>query len=492
MKRHVMFALLALGTTAHAQGQLQFVTDAQPDTLDIQKTSATSTFQIAKSLYDTLLEPDAKGKLIPALAKSWTVSKDQKQMTFQLRPGVQFQDGSKLDAQDVVATFQRLMNPKLASPKLGDFEQVASVEAVNDLTVRFILKKPFAPLLASLASGWAGILPSEKVAANWDFATKPVGTGPFILQDWKRDNSLTLIRNPNYFQGAPKVAGVKVNFVTDPAVRLQGLLSGTFDGLGSVSTTDIRTLRDRGFNVTSLPSATVLVMAINNRRPLLQKPEVRRALAQAIDRQTILDVAYGGGKMVGTFMDPLSPYYRDYSKQYPYNPAAAKAALKRAGVPANWTLDMAVPQNYAAHVQAGEMMQAMLAKVGVRVKLRPVEWGVWLSEVYGGKRNFDLTVIGHTGKLDPHGRLNGFDKPDTNYIGYNNPKVGEWINQAAAETNPTKRRTLYANVFRQMALDMPFVYLGASNTNFAFRKGISGFQITPYLDTFDFRDITLN
>lgn len=492
MKRLATLILSALLTTAYAQGPLQFVTDAQPDTLDIQKTSATSTFQVAKSLYDTLLEPDAKGKLVPALAKSWTVSKDQKQITFQLRPGVQFQDGSKLDAKDVEATFERLMNPKLASPKLGDFEQVASIEALNDLTVRFNLKKPFAPLLASLASGWAGIMPSEKIAGNWDFATKPVGTGAFALQDWKRDNSITLTRNPNYYQGAPKVSAVKINFVTDPAVRLQGLLSGTFDGLASVSTTDIRTLRDRGFTVTSLPSATVLVMAMNNRRPYLQNPAVRRALAQAIDRRAILDVAYGGGKIVGTFMDPLSPYYRDYSNQYPFNPAAAKAALKRAGVPANWILEMALPQNYAAHVQAGEMMQAMLAKVGVQVKLRPVEWGVWLSEVYGGKRNYDLTVIGHTGKLDPHGRLSGFDKPETNYVGYNNAAVGEWINQAAAETNPTKRKALYANVFRQMALDMPFVYLGASNTNFAFRKGVSGFQITPYLDTFDFRATTVN
>lgn len=493
MRRSLILLALAVAGAVTAQNAapkpVVFATDAQPDTLDVQKTSATSTFQLSKSLYDTLVELDRKGKLVAGLAESWSTAGDGLSVTFKLRRNVKFQDGTAFDAGDVAATFRRLLDPKTASPKAADFRAVSGVTAVDASTARFALKEPFAPLLAALASGWGAILPEEKVESGWDFATKPAGTGPYRLTEWRRDAYAQLEANGSYFRGAPKVASVRVAFVADPAVRLQGLLSGAFSGLTTLSSDDAAALKGKSFTAVREASSLVNVLAINNRRPYLSDPRVRRALTHAIDREAVLEVAYGGGRMVGTFMDPQSPFYRDFSGLVPFDPEKARALLRQAGVPANWTLDLALPQPYAAHIQAGEMIAGMLGKVGVKVNIRVVEWGVWLSQVYGGPRQFDLTVIGHTGKTDPDGRLAGYGVAARNYVGYDSSRVAALIEGAARQTDAAKRRLAYSEVLKAMATDAPFVYLGSPYRQYALAPNVKGLWLTPYLDSFDFRDL---
>jgi peptide/nickel transport system substrate-binding protein len=473
-------------------GVLVFALSGGPDTLDPQKTAATLSFQVMKSLYDTLAEPDARGRLVPGLAASWAVSADGTVWTFHLRPGVRFHHGKVLDAEDVVATFARIRDPRTGSPKRGDFAAIERVEAVDPLTVRFVLDRPFAPFLAALAQGWGAILPRDVLAKGEDLAAHPVGTGPFRMDVWVRDSMLRVRRFDGYFlRGLPRLDAVEFRFVPDSAVKAAGLVAGDFDVVDAVSPLDLpRLARDPRVVVRQEPSATVNVVAVNNARPPFTDVRVRRALWHAIDRRAVLKTAYGPGSVpVAVFMDARSPSYVDMGDPYPYDPERARRLLADAGYPHGFATDLALPQPYEAHIKAGELVQAMLARVGIQARIRVVEWGMWLSRIYGG-RDFDLTIIGHTGKLDPDGRLAGFGDPraPTNYVSYVNPRVAALIDAGRRTLRADLRVRIYREALRLMTQDAMMVFLGDPDVRMGMRRGVRHVRVMYAIDTYDLRE----
>ena len=155
-----------------------------------------------------------------------------------------------------------------------------------------------------------------------------------------------------------------------------------------------------------------MVMAMNTAKPPLKDLRLRQAINYAVDKQKVLDIAYGGGQIIGTFMDSNDPYYQDYSNLYPYIPQKATDLLAEVNLGSDIVFDLVLPQNFEPHVRAGELYQEMLSKVGLNVKIRLVDWPVWINDVYRGGK-YDLTVIGHTGKLDPDGRLSDYGTENT-------------------------------------------------------------------------------
>ena len=478
---------IVLNTGSAAAKTLNFALAGNPDTLDPQKTSGTLTFQTIKSLYDTLAEPDINGKIVPALAEKWEVSDDALVWTFHLRKDVVFHNGDKLTSKDVKATLERVMNAATASPKAKEFSSIAAIETPDDLTVILKLSQPYSPLLATLASGWASILPKSLIDAGHDFGTKPVGTGPFVLQDWVRDSRIALKKNDHYWMdGLPKLETVTMHIIPERAVTIQGLLSGQVDVAYIIDKDDLPMLEaSSDVKVEKSLTAMILVMSMNCSNPVLQDVRVRQAINHAIDKQQVLDVAYGGGRPIGTFMDYDNAYYKDFTDLYPYDPAKAKALLAEAGVGPETTLELFLPQNYELHVKAGEMYQDMLSKVGLNVKIKLVDWSTWLSDVYRGAK-YDLTVIGHTGKLDPNGTLEGYGT-EGRYVRWVNPRAAELIDTAAKVAGFENRKKMYDEVLEIMAREVPFMYLGSSYRYTATRANVSDFRMTPKLDTFDFR-----
>jgi len=499
MKRSVNFAavlaalllMLPAGTLpAKGQGEakaLNFALSGNPDTLDPHKTAGTLTFQTLKSVYDTLVEPDQSEKLVPALAERWEVSADGLTWTFSLRQGVLFHNGDRLTAKDVKATFERIKAKETASPKANEFAAISGIQIPNDAMVVIKLSQPYAPFLATLASGWGAILPKSLIDSGHDFAAKPVGTGPFKLVEWVRDSRIVLEKNPGYWlKGAPKLEKVIMNIIPERAVQVQGLLSGQIDAVEFVDKDDLKILEaNPEVKVDKQLTALILVMGINCSNPILQDLRVRQALNYAVDKQQVLDVAYGGGKVIGTFMDVSNAFYKDFTGLYPYNPEKAKSLLQEAGVPKEASFDLVLPQNYELHVKAGQLIQEMLTRVGLNVKIKLVDWPTWLSEVYKAAK-YDLTVVGHTGKLDPDGTLAGYGKKDR-YVRWENPRAADLITQAAKTVGGENRKKLYDEALELMAREVPFVYLGSSYRYVAFRKSVVDFRMTPKLDTFDFR-----
>lgn len=484
----LLLAMVGLSSAS----SLTMATDAQPETLNPHATVAHSSFQVTRSLYDTLAEVSRQGEIVPALAESWRISDDGLTWTFYLREGVKFHNGSTLDSGDVKATLEHILSEKAGAPRASEFAAIAAIETPDELTAVLRLSRPSPPLLASLASGWGAILPAEKISAGHDFANDPVGTGPFRLERWVRDSHIELRRFDEHFAGAPQLERVVIRFVPDPAVRVQGLLAGEFDLAVAPAPADRDLIRQApNLRLVSEPSALVLVVAINARRPYLADVRVRRALNYAIDKETVLEVAYGGGVPVGSFMEAGSPWLPADIVPYPYDPERARALLQEVGVRQGWQLDLVLPQPYASHIEAGQMVQSMLRAVGIDARIRIVEWGVWLGEVFRGERNFDLTVIGHTGRLDPSLRLEPFDTAERNYVGFDNPRVTELLHRAAVSSDWEERGALYAEVLRIMHEEPPFVYLGTPFTTYAHHARVEGFWITPLLGTFNFRETAL-
>ena len=474
-------------------GRLAFAISGGPDTLDPQRTAATLAFQVMKSLYDTLVEPDDRGVLVPGLAESWAMSADGRQWTFKLRPGIRFHNGKTLDAQDVVATFIRILDPKTASPKRTDYSAIDRVEAVTPLTVRFTLKQAFAPFLAALGQGWGAILPGNAIASGNDFSRAPIGTGPFKIEEWSRDSFLRLGRFDAYFmKGRPALDGVTFRFVSETPVKTAGLLTGEFDVVDGVDPLDLpRLQQDPRVTLLQRTNATVNVVAINNGRKPYTDVRVRRALWYAIDRKTVLKTAYGAGSIpVAEFMDVQSPFYVDLGDPYPYNPAKAKELLAEAGFPSGFIADLALPQPYATHIKAGELVQAMLAQTGIQAKVRVVEFGFWLSRIFGGQHDYDLTIIGHTGKLDPDGRLAGYGDPSRSYVQYNNLHVAALVDAGRFTLRADLRKRTYAEALRLMTQDAVMVFLGEPEDRLAMRKGVQNLKEMYAIDTYDLRTAT--
>lgn len=481
-------ALSALGApeSAAAEASIRIGMSGNPDTLDPHRTSGTLTFFSIRGFYDTLIEPGEEGEYRPALAERWEVSDDGLIWTFELRERVRFHHGRILQAADVVATFERILDDTIASPHARELRRLKRVEALNERTVRFVLSEPYTPLLATLASGWGAILPADLVESGHRFSVEPVGTGAYVFVHWQEDSHIRMRRNPEYWRGnevgAPEEIALRI--ITETTVQEQALIAGQLDIIDMVSEAMLDTLEQRSDTMVDRTlSSLVMVLAMNNHHELLQDLRVRQAIAHAVNKQQVLDVAYNGGRPVSTFLDYGDPFYADVEDPYPYDPDRARELLDESDY-AGETLRMSVPQNYEPHVRAAEIYTEMLGRVGLNVELRLIEWSSWLSDVYQNS-DFDLTVIGHTGKLDPDGRFVGYDTGD-NYVNWHHPRAEELLEAARTEAELERRYELYAELQRIMAEEVPMVFVGTSYRHMGLRASIREFHMDPKLDTIDF------
>jgi peptide/nickel transport system substrate-binding protein len=466
---------------------LVFGISGSPDTLDPHATTGTLTFQTMRSVYDTLVEPDHEGTLVPALATEWESREDGREWRFELRRDVVFHDGTPFTSADVVASLDRLRDETFGSPSAHEYRMIESVRPEGDHAVILSLSEPHAPLLATLASGWSAILPAGLIAAGHDFGAHPVGTGPFRFESWTRDGELILGKNDRYWQdGAPLLAGVEFVTITEQGVLAQALMAGQVDVADIVVEPELSMLRQAdGVAIYEGTSALVMVLAINTARPPLDDLRVRQGINAAIDKQAVMDTAYAGGQEVATFMDVGNPYYVDFTGIYRHDPVEARDVASDTAF--DRELVIAVPRNYEPHVRAAELYHEMLRQAGFPVRLQLVEWSTWLSDVYRDSQ-FDLTVIGHTGKLDPHGRLAQYGTEDT-YVQWVDPPTAEAIEAARRESDPAERRRLYTIALERMARQLPFVFVGSPYRYVGLDAAIEGFHMDSQLDTFDLREV---
>jgi peptide/nickel transport system substrate-binding protein len=450
MRKHLLLGLICLtfffvASTAHAQkpvygGSLTIAQGVEPPGLDpTTATSAAIPRVVYSNVMEGLVKIDRDGKIIPALAKEYKISKDGKEYAFVLKKGVKFHDGKPFDAEDVRFTFDRLMDSqKTGTAHPEYYKDIESIQVVDSHTVKIRLKSVNSMFLFNLARPDSIIV--NKQAAD-RLKTEPIGTGPFKLVEWVRGDHISLAKFEEYHRkGIPYLNGVTFKFIGDPSAQIASLKAGDMDAIAyDVSPENALLLeKDPRFLVLNGYTTTEVILSTNNSRKPFDDVRVRRAMAYAIDRGTLIKGAMSGyGVPIGSHMDPGNPYYIDLTSAYSYNPEKAKRLLAEAGYPNGFEAVIKLPERFAYAKRTGEIIADMFSQVGIRLKIELVEWGQWIERVFKNA-DFDLTVIGHAEPFD----INIYANPKY-YFRYDNPKFQETLKRAEMEPDPRARKELY-------------------------------------------------
>lgn len=483
----ILAALLfgcARGAPGKPSAYIQVDIETSPTATDPRFSTDAVSSRINELVFDSLVRVDRDGKFVGDLAASFE-RPSPTTLVFHLRRGIRFSDGRALTARDIKFTYESILAPASASPRRAGIAQLASVETPDDYTVVMTTAYPYAPAMEFATQG---IVPAGTALPQASAAVAPPGSGPFEISSYSRGEKLVLVRNP--YRPAPAGAprGIVFKVVPDATVRALELAEGVCDLAENNVEPDVLGYlsREHGLRVERSPGTSYQYLAFNFRDPRLRDLRVRRAIAYAIDRRAIVASLLRGSARVATGMlSPENPAYDGAVKTYPYDPARARRLLDEAGYPVGRDGMRALSFVYKTtpqQRQLGEVLQAMLARVGIRIEIRTNEWATFYGDIQRG--NFDLTSMDWVGINDPNQYYMVFDSHMTPPHGFNrgwysNPEMDTLVEQGARTLDPVKRRAIYARVQQLAALDLPYVSLWWQDNVAVMTRRIADFEPYP-------------
>ena len=449
-----VLALVAGLGTASAKDTLTLGLPIEPTGLDPTISAPVAIREVTwGNIYEGLTTIDKDGKVQPLLATQWTVSDDGLVYTFKLREGVKFHNGTEFDASIVKFSLDRARADDSTNAQKQFFEPIESIETPDSLTVVITLKAPTGLFAYHLAWGDAVMVDPKTVETN---KTEPVGTGPFRFKSWQRGDRVEVVRNDDYWDaGVPKLAAVTFRFIGDAQAQAAALRAGDVDAIPNFTAPELFGEFENDDRFTTIVGNTPrkLVAGFNNSKAPFDDIRVRQALMSAIDRQTVIDGAYSGyGIAIGSHYAPTDSGYVDLTNALPYDPGKAAALLSEAGAE-NLSLTIKCPQ-MTYTMRACEVMQAMVAEVGVTMNIEASEFPAkWIDEVFI-KHDFDMSIVDHAEPMD----IDIYARPGY-YFEYNNPAFNEIIAKATVNSNEAERDALYGEAQKILASEVPALYL---------------------------------
>ena len=459
MKKYLMLIaaaalILALASAGLAAapvkgGKLVVCQSAEPPGLDPTGNVAAAIDRVVWSnLYETLVKVDDSGAFIPGLAAKWDISADGKVYTFHLQKGVKFHNGEPFDSKVAAWNLKRAMGEKTTNPHPEYFRVIEKIETPDPATLKLTLKSPDALFIARMAEGDASMLPMK----GYETAkSHPNGTGPFKFSKWVKGDRVELVRNENYWNPElPYLDKVVFRFIPDPVSQVNALKAGDIDVLGWLQSQELAAglQKDKRFKVISGASTSEIIISTNNKAKPFDNPKVRQAMAHAMDRQLIIDLAMNGfGTPIGSHWSPAAPYYIDLTGTYPYDPAKAKKLLAEAGYPNGFEAVIKLPDKYAYAVRVGQVYADLMSKVGIKLKIEMIEWGQWIQRVFL-KKEFQLTCIGHAEAWD----IGIYAKP-TYYFQYDSKEFQDTYTKAITAPNEAEKAKWFGQCQKIIARD---------------------------------------
>lgn len=481
-------ALLALSTgIGAAQSTLRIGLAEDPDILDPTLSRTYVGRIVYASICDKLFDIDDKLNVVPQLALSHQTSEDGKTVTIKLRPGVSFHDGEKLDAEAAKYSLERHMNMQ-GSFRRPEVAAIASVEAVDPLTVKLNLKTPFSPLISQLTDR-AGMMVSPKAAreSGEKFGLKPVCAGPYKFVERVQQDRIVVEKFQDYWNKANvHIDRIVYRPITDSTVRLANLKSGGLDLIERLLATDVKEVKsDARLKLASALELGYQGMTINvangdkAKNPLGQNPKVRQALSYAIDREALTQVVFNGEFVPGNqWISPENPYYQKSIPVPKRDVAKAKALLKEAGVSGPIVIDLMVPNNPETR-QVAEVIQAMAGEVGFDMKIRVTEFATSLKQAEAGE--YQAYLVGWSGRTDPDGNVYIFHKckAPQNNSGFCSAEVDKLLDDARMVSEPAKRKAIYEQAAKTLIPEGGILYLYHRRTFIAHTAKLEGYTQIP-------------
>jgi peptide/nickel transport system substrate-binding protein len=478
-------------------GDLVMALSAEPDRLDPTTSSSLYTRYVMETMCQKLYDIDSDGQIVPMLATELpTVSDDELTVSFPVRTDAVFADGTPLDADAVVTTLQRGLD-KEDSSRRSELGPITGITAVGDDTVEIDYSEPFAPLTAALADRAGMIMsPTALEAQGDDFGDAPVCVGPFKFADRVPQTSITVERDPLYYDADDvHFDSITYRIITDASIRAANLQSGDVQVADSMSTQDVESLKsDDALTVLEVGSLGYqgLTVNIGNQEgvgtdpvqidtPLASDATVRQALSMSIDRESLVSSIFGGlYDPACSPISPESPFATDASDACPeYDPEAARQMLEDAGVETPYAIDMQVTNNPDT-VRFAQALQAQVAEGGFELTITPVEYSTLLDVQTRG--DFEALQLGWSGRVDPHGNTYNFLSTGggNNYSGYSSDEVDDLLTRAAATNDVDERADLYGQAVAQVQEDDPIIYLYRVRSLTALSNEIAG--VSTYAD----------
>jgi peptide/nickel transport system substrate-binding protein len=450
---------------------------AEPQNFDFTRTDGGAIPQaLLYNVYEGLVKLDANGKVVPLLAKSWTISPDRTTYDFQLQPGVRFSDGAPFTASDVKFSIDRVKTVWTISLK-SKMDVVDHVAVVDPLHARVVLKKPSNGWLFDMTSRVGAMFSPTGVA---DLANKPVGTGPYVVAERRRGDSIILQQNAAYWGAKPAYKTVVLKYVKDPTALDNALLSNGIDVISTITAPEEipQFETDTRFTVLQGTTNSEVVLSFNGARAPLNDVRVRQALTLAIDRKALVATAWANrGTLIGSMVPPTDPWYEDLSGYYPYDPARAKQLLAEAGQ-ANLSLRLRIP-NLSYAVSSAQVVASDLADIGVHVSIEPLDFpAVWLKQVFTD-HDFDMSIVQHVEARD----ITTFGQPKY-YWGYDNPQVRQLLAKADAGT-PQEQVDEMKQVARTITADAAADWLFLFPNVVVAKKKVTGLAHNQVSESFD-------
>ncbi len=436
---------------------------------------------VAGLIFNGLVKYDTDLGIIGDLAESWDISKDGLVITFHLKKGVRWTDGVEFTADDVIFGFNTIINKKTPTAYSEDFLQVKKAEVLDKYTFRVTYGKPFAPALAS----WGNlvVLPKHllegKDLTKSEFGRDPVGMGPYKLTNWVPGQELILDSNHDYFEGRPYIDRFVYRVIPDRATMFLELQTG---GVDMMDLTPIQYTKQTGseyfrnnFQKFRYPQFVYTYMGFNLKHPFFKDRRVRQAIAYAIDKSEIIDVVlFGlGSPATGPYVPNTWPYNPDV-KKYPYNPEKARQLLKEAGwedTDGDGILDkdgrpfrftILTNMGNTLRMNTATIIQWKLAKIGIRVDIKVLEWSTFVNE-FIDKRRFEAVILGWQISPDPD-QFDIWDSKKTkekefNFVSYSNPEVDALLEKGRRTYNIEERKKAYFRIQEILAEDLPYIFL---------------------------------
>jgi peptide/nickel transport system substrate-binding protein len=460
-------------------------------TMDAHHIIDSTTDTILSHMVETLLELTPKGGIVPKLAEKWKVSADATEFTLGLKKGIKFHDGQPFNAEAVKVNFDRRLDPKAGTKFDFLVAQIASVTVIDEYTIKFKTKTPFAPLLSHLTHTANGIQSPGALRRSWDKPLiMPMGTGPFIYKEWVPGKKLVIVRNENYWGKVPSLQEVIFRVIPDDASRVTALETGEVHVAVRIPPFDIPRLETNPrITILRTPGVRTVYAGFNCLKEPFTDKRVRQALNYAVNKEAILKHVLGG---VGRVSDaPISPGIFGYApiKTYEYNIEKAKAMLAEAGFPEGFetTLHPAVGRYYM-DASIATAVAADLLKVGVKAEIKTMEWGTYLPFILSEKEvaEHNLYVLGWqtvTGDAD-FGLLSLFHSDEWPKKGmaasfYKNEKVDRLLELARGTINSEERKRLYKEAMTLIVDDAPWIFLFSEVQVTGVRANVRGMMVHP-------------
>lgn len=490
MKKSIYLSLLALllvfslfgcgsGTQTTKDEPIEVVVAVpqDPDYLDPHLAAASGTQEMMFNVFEGLLKSAPSGELVPAVAEDYHISEDGLVYTFVLREGIKFHNGNLVTMEDVLYSYQRLKGDITGKPLSNAFAKVEKIEVVDQKTIRFTIPKLDASFIVNFTEA---VIPADLDEAAHN--NNPISTGPFKFVEYVPSQKVVIEKFSDYWQvDLPKIDQVEFRIITDPQTGLMSLMAGEIDMYPRFNTENLDTLPENYYYIEGMQNM-VQLMSMNNKMEPFHDLKVRQAINYAIDLDEIIEaVANGRGTKLGSNMSPVMEYYYQEGLEDKYNQdlAKAKQLLAEAGYEDGFATSITVPSNYTFHVNTAEVIAEQLKQVGITAEIKLVEWGVWLDKVYKG-RDYDMTIIGLTGKLDPHNILYRYESEyGRNFFNYSNTEYDHLMKTAVQTTDLEERAKIYKDAQMILAEEVPVVYIMDPNIIIVMKDSLKGYQLYP-------------